>query len=237
MTRSSTSPDQLRVGGLTPLTSVDYPGELAAVIYCRGCPWRCPYCHNADLQDPGGPCEPSWAEVLAFLERRRGLLDAVVFSGGEPTAQHALGPATAQVRAMGFRIGLHTGGPYPERLAQLLPLVDWVGLDIKALPEDYPLVTGVPGSGDRTWQSLSLLLDGRVNLEVRTTPMPGLDDPAYIEGLSQRLADAGVGCWALQQCREVREGDPALRPRRLAASDPDVVNATRRFERFSLRAA
>jgi pyruvate formate lyase activating enzyme len=237
MTRSTTSPDQLRVGGLTPLTSVDYPGELAAVIYCRGCPWRCPYCHNADLQDPDGPCEPGWAEVLAFLERRRGLLDAVVFSGGEPTAQHALGPAMAEVRAMGFKVGLHTGGPYPERLADLLPLVDWVGVDIKALPEDYPLVTGVPGSGERAWQSLSLLLEAGVDLEVRTTPMPGLDDPAYIERLSQRLADAGVRRWVLQQCREVGEGDPALRPRRLAASDSDVVNATRRFQRFSLRAS
>jgi pyruvate formate lyase activating enzyme len=164
-------------------------------------------------------------------------LDAVVFSGGEPTAQHALGPAMAEVRAMGFRIGLHTGGPYPERIARLLPLVDWVGLDIKAVREDYPLVTGVPGSGERAWQSLSLLLDAGVNLEVRTTPMPGLDDAACIERLAQQLADAGVGCWALQQCREVGEGDPALRPRRLAASDPDVVNATRRFQRFSLRAA
>jgi pyruvate formate lyase activating enzyme len=165
------------------------------------------------------------------------LLDAVVFSGGEPTAQQALPAAMAEVRELGFKVGLHTGGPYPERLAQLLPLVDWVGLDIKALPEDYPHVTGVPGSGERAWQSLSLLLDTGVDLEVRTTPMPGLDDAAYIQRLSQRLADAAVGCWVLQQCREVGEGDPALRPRRLAATDPDVVNAARRFERFSLRAA
>ena len=175
----------LRIGGLTPLTSVDYPGELAAVVYCRGCPWRCPYCHNADLQDPDGPCEPSWAEVLDFLERRRGLLDAVVFSGGEPTAQQALGAAMAEVRAMGFKVGLHTGGPYPERITQLLPLVDWIGLDIKALPEDYPLVTAVPGSGDKAWQSLHLLLEAGVDLEVRTTPMPGLDAPAYLDQLAE----------------------------------------------------
>jgi pyruvate formate lyase activating enzyme len=228
--------DGLRIGGLTPLTSVDYPGELAAVIYCRGCPWRCPYCHNADLQEPNGPSEPSWAEIVTFLEHRHGLLDAVVFSGGEPTAQRALGDAMAEVHAMGFKVGLHTAGPYPERLADLLPLLDWVGLDIKALPEDYPRVTGVAGSGERAWESLRLLLAAGVNLEVRTTPMPRLDDPAYIESLSVQLAECGVECWALQQCREPGPAHSALRPRLLAASDGDVVEAERRFDRFVLRA-
>jgi pyruvate formate lyase activating enzyme len=237
MCRSAPQAEQLRIGGLTPLTSVDYPGELAAVVYCRGCPWRCPYCHNADLQAPDGPSEPAWPRVLAFLERRRGLLDAVVFSGGEPTAQRALPAAMAEVRELGFKVGLHTGGPYPERLTQLLPLVDWVGLDIKALPEDYPRVTGVPGSGARAWQSLRLLLDSGVDLEVRTTPMPGMDDPEYLASLSERLVEAGAVRWALQQCRDVGQGDSTLRPRRLAVSDLDVLKAAQRFERFILRAA
>jgi pyruvate formate lyase activating enzyme len=237
MTGSVLNAEQLRIGGLTPLTSVDYPGELAAVMYCRGCSWRCPYCHNADLQNRDGPSEPTWPEVLNFLQRRRGLVDAVVFSGGEPTAQRALAAAMAEVRAMGFKVGLHTGGPYPERLVQLLPLVDWVGLDIKALAEDYPRVTGVPGSGEQAWRSLQRLLDAGVDLEVRTTPMPGMDDPAYLDRLSARLAETGVGCWVLQQCREVGERDTTLRPRRLEPSDPDVLNATRRFQRFALRAA
>jgi pyruvate formate lyase activating enzyme len=236
MSRFAPSADQLRLGGLTPLTSLDYPGELAAVVYCRGCPWRCPYCHNADLQNPHGPSEPTWPEVLDFLARRRGLLDAVVFSGGEPTAQQALGAAMAEVRAMGFKVGLHTGGPYPERLARLLPHVDWVGLDIKALPEGYPRVTGVAGSGERAWQSLRLLLDAGVDLEVRTTPMPGLDDPAYLARLSEPLVEAGVGCWALQQCRQAGHRDNLPAPRRLAESDADIVAVTGRFERFVLRA-
>ena len=237
MSRFAPSADQLRLGGLTPLTSLDYPGELAAVVYCRGCPWRCPYCHNADLQDAHGPSEPTWPEVLDFLARRRGLLDAVVFSGGEPTAQRALGAAMAEVRAMGFKVGLHTGGPYPERLAQLLPLVDWVGLDIKALPEDYPRITGAAGSGRQAWESLRRLLAAGVDLEVRTTPMPGLDDPEYLDRLSQRLAEAGVGCWALQQNRPIAGSAGIGAPRRLAASDSDIVAATRRFAQFVLRAA
>ncbi|WP_295540562.1 anaerobic ribonucleoside-triphosphate reductase activating protein [uncultured Thiohalocapsa sp.] len=236
MTGSVDNAERLRIGGLTPLTSVDYPGELAAVIYCRGCPWRCPYCHNADLQNPDGPSEPAWPEVLNFLEQRYGLLDAVVFSGGEPTAQRALPAAMAEVRALGFKIGLHTGGPYPARLARLLPLVDWVGLDIKALPEDYPRITGAAGSGAPAWESLCLLLDAGVDLEVRTTPMPGMDDQVYLESLSKRIVDAGVGCWALQQCQEFAGpyGSDSV-PRRLTASDPDIVASAQRFARFSLR--
>ena len=209
--------DLLEVGGLTPLTSIDYPGELAAVIYCRGCPWRCRYCHNAHLLaagDDGGELI-GWAEVMAFLKQRWGLIDAVVFSGGEPTAQSGLGAAMTQVRGLGFKIGLHTGGPCPERLVSLLPLLDWVGLDIKALPEDYPLVTGVPGSGDKAWRSLRLLLDAGVSLEVRTTPMRGLDNRDYLQGLMQRLSAAGVTDYVLQQCQPEHVLDPTLEPHAL----------------------
>ncbi|MBK5931211.1 anaerobic ribonucleoside-triphosphate reductase activating protein [Halochromatium salexigens] len=204
----------LQLGGLTPLTSVDYPGELAAVVYCQGCPWRCPYCHNGDLLEAApegrGREAITWAEVLERLKSRRGLLDAVVFSGGEPTAQSALAAAMAEVRALGFKVGLHTGGPYPQRLPSLLPLLDWVGLDIKALPEDYPQVTGVPGSGEQAWQSLALLLEARVSLEVRTTPMPGLDDDAYLSRLMHKLAKAGVTHYALQQAQSAHLLEPAL---------------------------
>lgn len=210
----------LRIGGLTPLTTLDFPGELAAVLYCQGCPWRCRYCHSSHLIPPNGGERISWESALAFLRDRRGLLDAVVLSGGEPTLQGALPAALAQIRALGFRVGLHTGGPWPERLAAVLGLVDWVGLDIKALPEDYPLVTGVPGSGERAWHSLALLLASGVACEVRTTPMPGLDDRAYLYRLMDRLAAAGVRHYALQQCRAGQLPDPDLRPRPLPADWP-----------------
>ena len=86
----------LRVGGLTRLSASDYPGKLAAVVFCQGCAWRCSYCHNRGLlpfRKSPFPGEIAWAEVLAFLEKRRGLLDAVVFSGGEPTMQPGLAAA------------------------------------------------------------------------------------------------------------------------------------------------
>ncbi len=199
----------LRIAGLIRLTTIDYPGELAAVIFCQGCPWRCRYCHNQHLLETEAAELLPWSEVMGFLQRRRGLLDAVVVSGGEPTAQTALGAAMREIRELGYKIGLHTNGAYPERLRELLSLIDWVGLDIKALPEDYPAITGVSGSGELAWSSLQILLESKVDLEVRTTLMPTWT-PEYIQTLSQRLADAGVQNYALQVCTIARARDPAL---------------------------
>ncbi|HYN76424.1 MAG TPA: anaerobic ribonucleoside-triphosphate reductase activating protein [Lamprocystis sp. (in: g-proteobacteria)] len=200
----------LRVGGLTPLTTVDYPGELAAVVFCQGCPWRCRYCHNGHLLASGAAGSVPWGEVRRFLEGRRGLLDAVVFSGGEPTLQTALASAMTEVRALGFKVGLHSSGAYPARLKALLPLLDWVGLDIKALPEEYPAITGVPGSGDRAWASLKSLLAAGVPMEVRTTPLPGQEGPEQLAALKARLATLGVTAHRVQRCRTERMLDPTL---------------------------
>ncbi|MBK1699540.1 anaerobic ribonucleoside-triphosphate reductase activating protein [Thiococcus pfennigii] len=203
-------PAELRIAGFTPLTTVDYPGELAAVVFCHGCPWQCRYCHNAHLLADEDLAPIAWADIRAFLEQRRGLLDGVVFSGGEPTVQGDLATAMAEVKALGFKVGLHTGGPAPERLARLLPWLDWVGLDIKALPEDYPAITGVAGSGERAWASLHQLLAAGVALEVRTTLMPGWRFAEELRPLMDRLADAGVTRYALQALRAATARDPAI---------------------------
>jgi len=228
----------LRVGGLTRMTTVDYPGELAAVVFCHGCPWRCRYCHNGHLLVEGeaGGVRMAWSDVRAFLTERAGLLDAVVFSGGEPTLQRGLARAMAEVKALGFKIGLHTGGPYPELLASLLPWLDWVGLDIKALPEDYPAITGVPGSGERAWASLDLLLAAGTPLEVRTTLVPGWGFADRIRPLMDRLADAGVTRYVLQSLRAALARDPAV----VAAGDQTASSAARaygakRFASFAVR--
>lgn len=202
--------DGLRVGGVTPLTTVDYPGELAAAVFCQGCPWRCRYCHNGHLLPARTAESIRWAEVRTLLESRQGLLDAVVFSGGEPTLQRALAPAMREVRALGFKVGLHTAGIYPQRLRRLLPLLDWVGLDIKALPADYPEITGIQGSGARAWESLGLLLSAQVPLQVRTTALPGRDRPEDLWPLTARLAGMGVREHRVQPCRTARMLDPSL---------------------------
>jgi pyruvate formate lyase activating enzyme len=191
----------LRVGGFVPFTSTDYPGALAAVVFCQGCPWRCGYCHNPHLVSARGDDEHDFRRILGWLANRRGLLDAVVFSGGEPTAQPALANAITAVRALGFAIGLHTGGAYPRRLARILDEVDWIGIDIKAPAGDYANVTRVAGSGLSALASLDLVLAADVAHEVRTTVHPVLTPPDAMERLARELAARGVERWILQPFR------------------------------------
>lgn len=206
----------LRVGGLTPLSTTDWPGMLAAVVFCQGCPWRCGYCHNPDLIPARGENEIPWEDVLAFLRRRQGLLDGVVFSGGEPTLQPELAAAMREVRALGFRIGLHTGGAYPRRLADVLPLVDWVGMDAKAPFADYARITGVDGSGKRAQASLEHLLASGVAHEIRTTVHPALLADTDVTGLARELSARGVKHYVLQPFRVQ------------GCADADLVRCTKR---------
>ena len=191
----------LRVGGFTPLSLSDWPEQLAAVVFCQGCPWRCGYCHNPHLIPPRAATSLKWHDVRAFLERRRGLLDAVVFSGGEPTLQAGIRHALAAVRALGFRTGLHTAGAYPRRLAELLPLLDWVAMDIKAPFADYAATTGVADSGTPALASARLILASGVAYEFRTTVHPDLLPAAQLAALAGSLAQLGVRHYALQEFR------------------------------------
>lgn len=228
-TRPAVTAEGLRIGGLTRLTGIDFPGRLAAVVFCQGCSWRCGYCHNPALLDAAAPGVLAWSDVRAFLRQRQGLLDGVVFSGGEPTLQAALAPALAEVRALGFVTGLHTGGMVPERLAQALPWLDWVGLDIKAPAHRYDAITRTPGSGARAAQSLRLLLDrGGLALECRTTWHAGLFSRDDLFRLADALAAQLVPHWVLQTCSE--PGAP-----RDGLSASDLADLGARFQRFECR--
>lgn len=194
--------EDLQIAGLTPMSSVDWPGKLVATLFLQGCPWACPYCQNYAILDPRVPGQVPWSRVRDLLARRHGLLDGAVFSGGEATRQAALAPAIREVRAAGYQVGLHTCGAFPRRLAALLDagLLDWVGLDAKATPAHYEQVAGRPGSGRKAWRALDLLLaHPSVAHEVRITVYPDGPDDAY-EVASACLA-RGVRAFALQQAR------------------------------------
>jgi pyruvate formate lyase activating enzyme len=197
----SASAHALRVGGFVPFTSTDYPDALAAVVFCQGCPWRCAYCHNPHLMAPQGDDERDFARILDWLASRRGLLDAVVFSGGEPTAQAEIVAAAGAVRALGFAVGLHTGGAYPRRLAKLLPELDWIGIDVKAPVTDYSTVTGVAGSGINALASLDLVRGAGCAYEIRTTVHPEITPADALLRLARELAARHVERWVLQQFR------------------------------------
>ena len=152
------SADSLAIAGLVPLSTVDWPGKLAAVVFLQGCPLACPYCQNEAILDPKVPGAVPWSQVEALLARRAGLLDGVVLTGGEALRQAGVVDAARRVREMGFGVGLHTAGAYPRALAKTLPYTDWVGIDVKAMPDDYAAATGF-GAGAKAWQSLDAVLE------------------------------------------------------------------------------
>ncbi|MDR1528887.1 MAG: anaerobic ribonucleoside-triphosphate reductase activating protein [Burkholderiales bacterium] len=198
----SSDANRLRIGGLVPFTATDYPGELSAVVFCQGCPWRCAYCHNPHLIPAQTSDAIAWTTIYEWLKGRRGLLDAVVFSGGEPTIQTALLDALDLTRILGFKVGLHTGGIYPRKLQTALPQLDWVGLDIKASREYYKTVTTIADSGEPAFASLAIIKQSGVPYEVRTTVHGALTPATELLRLAQQLSDAGVTRWILQPFRD-----------------------------------
>ncbi|WP_246120803.1 anaerobic ribonucleoside-triphosphate reductase activating protein [Chitinolyticbacter meiyuanensis] len=228
-----------RLAGFVPFSGCDWPGELACVVFVAGCPWRCRYCHNPALQQRASPPgAPQWDELLGWLPTRRGLIDAVVFCGGDPLVEARLPEMLAQVRALGFKTALHTGGAYPARLGQCLPQLDWVGFDVKHDFADYADVTGVASSGVAAQRSLDLLLASGVAFECRTTWHPLLQDHAALVRLADRLAALGVRDYALQCFRPTGCRDDELIRHPVGAPASQLLSMlASRFDRFTLREA
>lgn len=229
----------LQIGGLTPFTATDFPGKLAAVAFVQGCPWRCGYCHNPHLQQRLPVSALAWPDVLQWLQRRVGLIDAVVFSGGEPTMDPGLGAAMEAAKALGFAIGLHTGGAYPRRLQEVLPLLDWVGMDIKCAFEDYASVTLIEDSGRPALASAQALLQSGVACEFRTTVHPTILSADQVEHLARQLAAMGARHYAVQMFRQQGCSNPDWHAVPVA-SYLDAARLERiatLFAHFTLRAA
>lgn len=191
----------LPVGGFTPFTTVDYPGTLAAVVFTQGCPLRCRYCHNAHLR-PFSQGTATWSDILEKLHNRIGWLEGVVFSGGEPTCHPALPAAMDEVKALGFKVGLHTSGTLPHLLEKALPYTDWVGLDIKApFDKTYDTITGSQNSWPPVSRSLDLILASGVAHQLRTTVHPSLLSEQDIQSINHMLDSRGASPTIVQPFR------------------------------------
>lgn len=195
---------KLLVGGIVSLTTVDYPGHLAAVIFMQGCTWRCKYCHNQHLQSILPRESLPWEDILNLLSSRKGLLEAVVFSGGEPLLQDALADAIVDVKKMGFKVGLHTAGAFPDKLARIISLIDWVGFDVKHSFKDYDKIVSVPNQGELARKSLEILIASNVDFEVRMTLHESIDTSSIVEVLKE-ISAMGVKQVVLQKCRDKNE--------------------------------
>ncbi len=226
----------IQIGGMVPLTTIDYPDHLSCVLFCQGCAWRCHYCHNPELIAPVGSTPVAWDEVLAFLHKRQGLLQAVVFSGGEATLQPGLPDAMQQIKELGFKVGLHTAGIKPRVLEKVLPLCDWVGFDVKAARGQVDGITQIIGSDAANWHSLQLLLASGVAYECRTTVHWNLLQPDDLRLLARQLQEQGVQRFVVQPARDGHTLMPDLGPQTQPAGLPELWNELAvLFEHFSLR--
>lgn len=219
------------IGGFTPFSSVDWPGMFAAVVFIEGCPWRCHYCHNPHLQvrDKLAPTY-HWSALLEFLKNRQGLLDGVVFSGGEPLSDPRCLDMFSAVKRLGLKVAVHTAGMYPVRLQEALPNLDWVGLDIKTDAQAYDALTGFKKSATGVWRSLDVLLDGDVDFECRTTWSPDWLKESALLDLAQGLFSQGVRKYAIQRYRSNTS-------RHFCADlSPELIHKlSQLFEKFSYR--
>lgn len=189
----------VQIGGLVSFTTIDYPGKLAAVLFLVGCPLRCAYCSNPHLLTPhDGEYDPE--RVLDWLQSRVGKLEAVVFSGGEALMQgDAAIEYMRRVREIGFKIGLHTNGFYPDTLRRAADLVDWIGLDFKAMREKYPDLTGQHIAYDNMIKSLDVWLATGKDFEVRITCDPRFIDKSDLIKIAEILNERGVSNIAIQK--------------------------------------
>jgi pyruvate formate lyase activating enzyme len=177
----------MRIVGLQKMTLLDYPGRVACTVFLGGCNFRCPFCHNSELLD--GSAEPVMdvQELLAFLEKRKGLLDGVCITGGEPTLQKDLPELLSAIKALGYAVKLDTNGYRPEILKDLVGqgLVDYVAMDVKNSPQRYAETAGLPGLDiARIEESLAFLLSGAVDYELRTTVAEPLHDRQAMEDIA-----------------------------------------------------
>ena len=178
------------IAGLQKMTLLDYPGKVACTVFLQGCNFRCPFCHNSDLLPGTGSAYMSEEELMTFLKKRVGLLDAVCISGGEPALCSGLESLLRQIKALGYLVKLDTNGSRPAALKSLVAkkLVDYVAIDVKNCPARYGRTVGVEGVNLAPMEeSLQFLLSEAVDYELRTTVVEEFHDEQAVREMGQWL--------------------------------------------------
>lgn len=178
-------------GGFQKLTVLDYPSHVACIVFTNGCNFRCPFCHNAGLVENLTE-KISQDEILSYLKKRRGVLDGVCVSGGEPLMHQGIGEFLKEVKALGYDVKLDTNGTFPQKLKELVDasLIDYVAMDIKNTPEKYDITAGAKTDISKIRESIDFLLSGNVDYEFRTTVTNELHTPQDIEIISKWISCA-----------------------------------------------
>lgn len=188
----------MNIAGLIKTSLLDYPGRLCCTVFTGGCNLRCPFCHNSMLMEkPALPPAFSLEDFFTFLEKRKGLLDGVCISGGEPLMEESLEPLMEKIKAMGFLIKLDTNGCYPKRLKALVQAgyVDYVAMDVKNAKEKYCVTAGVEALDlCKIEESAAFLMEGNVDYEFRTTVVKELHEREDFTAIGKWLKGASLYC-------------------------------------------
>ena len=176
------------IKGLQKQTVLDYPGKLACTIFTFGCNFRCGYCHNPELIVDDGRPAISEEEILKFLEERKGFLDAVCITGGEPTLNSDLPEFIEKIKKIGFLVKLDTNGSNPKMLKELVSkkLVDYIAMDVKAPIDSYEKITNVKVNGEDIQRSIDIIRNFG-EYEFRTTAVPGMFNEDYAMRIGEWL--------------------------------------------------
>ncbi|MDL2287673.1 anaerobic ribonucleoside-triphosphate reductase activating protein [Eubacteriales bacterium OttesenSCG-928-G02] len=181
-------------GGIQKMTLLDFPEKIACTVFTVGCNFKCPFCHNASFIQSGARINYIESdEVLSFLNTRKGLLDGVCISGGEPLIHQDLEDFIRQVRQMGFLVKLDTNGSFPEKLKKLVSenLIDYVAMDIKNTIKKYPVTADISNCNiEDIKQSVDFLLSGAVPYEFRTTIVRELHKAEDVLNIAEWISGA-----------------------------------------------
>ena len=189
----------MKIAGLQKMTLLDYPGKVACTVFLPGCNFRCPFCHNGELLDARAPILMEDSELLSFLKTRRGILDAVCISGGEPTLHSGLEDLLRAIQDLGFLTKLDTNGSHPALLKHLVisGLLDYVAMDIKNSPARYAETVGLDAMDlSVIEESIRFLLTGEVDYEFRTTVVSQLHDENSVREMGEWVNSLGEGAKA-----------------------------------------
>lgn len=176
----------MKIKAMQKLTLLDFPGHTAVTIFTEGCNLRCPFCHNSSLVVDKDEIYLSEKDVFDLIEKRRGLLDGVAITGGEPLLQPDIADFMREVKARGFAVKLDTNGSMPEKLKALLDenLVDYVAMDVKSSKERYFAAAGIPGIDvPRFDRSIQIIKESGIDYEFRTTLVKGIHETEDIESI------------------------------------------------------
>ena len=183
----------MKIHGLQKMTLLDFPGHVACTVFLGGCDFRCPFCHNYELAELTAPAVLEEEDFFAFLKGRKGLLDGVGVTGGEPCLRPDLPAFLARIRDMGFKTKLDTNGAHPDVLRKVLDagLADYVAMDIKNSPEKYARTAGLAGIDlAPVRESAAMLMAGRTDYEFRTTAVEELHTEADFEAIGRWIRGA-----------------------------------------------